>query len=71
MLLNIVRDNILLRQLPVPKRMQLPTGLMFFAKYERVSRANLPRNVTIKRKRTIRPRNRCKQRGQGMTRKFI
>ena len=39
---------------------------MFFAKYKRVSRVNLPRNLTIKRKRTIGPQNRRRQRGKDM-----
>ena len=62
----MVRDNILLRRLPVPKKVQLPNGRVCFAKYESVSRINLPRNVMIKRKRAIGPRNRCKKRGKGM-----
>ena len=62
----MTHDNILLRQLPVPNRVQLPNSRVFFTKYERVSCENLPRNVTIKRKRTIGPRNRRKHRGQGM-----
>ena len=49
-------DNILLRCLPVPKRVQLPNGQVLFAKYERISCVNLPRNVTIARKTIMGPR---------------
>ena len=38
----------------------------FFLQNMRVSRKNLPGNVTIKRKKTIGPCNRCKQKGKGM-----
>ena len=62
----MVRDNILLRGLPVPKKFQLPNGRLFFVKYERFPHGNLQRSVMIKRKRAIGPRNRHKQRGKEM-----
>ena len=62
----MAHNNIFLRGLPGPKGVQLPNGPVFFAKYERVSCVNLPRNVTIKRKRTIGLRNRCQPRGKSM-----
>ena len=34
-MITMARDNILLRRLPVPKRVQLPNGRVFLAKYER------------------------------------
>ena len=62
----MARNNILLRCLPVLKRVQLPNGRVFFAKYERVSCVNLPRNVTSKRRRNIGLKNRGQPRGKGM-----
>ena len=47
---NMSRDNILLRKLPTPKPIQLPNGRVFYAKYARVGRANLPPNVRIRRR---------------------
>ena len=35
------RNNILLRRLPVPKRVQLPNGRVLFAKYQSVGRHKL------------------------------
>ena len=42
------RTNILLQRLPAPKRMQLPNGRVFFAKYQRVGRDRLPERVRIR-----------------------
>ena len=60
----MVKDNILLRRRAVPKKVTLPNGRTFYAKYERVSRRNLPRNITVKRNRAI-GLQRCR-RGGGM-----
>lgn len=43
------RNNILIRRLAAPKRMQLPNGRMFYAKYQRVAGNVLPKRVKIKR----------------------
>ena len=48
--LDMPRDNILLRKLPTPKRVQLPNVRVFYAKYLRVGRANLPPNVWVRRR---------------------
>ena len=53
-----MRQNVLLRRCVTPQRVRLPNGTLFLARYERVSRKNLPSNVTIRRTRTIGPRNR-------------
>ena len=50
------RDKILLKRKVTPQRVKLPDGHSFLAKYERVSRKNLPSNVTIRRNRAIGPR---------------
>ena len=42
------RDKILLRWRVTPQRVALPNGQSFVARYEWVSRKNLPRNVTIR-----------------------
>ena len=54
------RDKILLRRRVTPQRVTLPTGQSFVFRYERVSRKNLPRNVTIKRAQQIGPRRQRK-----------
>ena len=64
----MIRDKILLR-IPVnPKRVTLPDDRTFYTRYERVSRKNLPANVTIKRARAIGPIQQWKrkQRGSGL-----
>ena len=65
----MVRGKILLRRKVTPKRITLPDGSSFVARYERVSRKNLPRNVTINKARTIgrrRHRKRKTQQGAGI-----
>lgn len=54
----MVRDEILLRRCVNPKKINLPDGRTFYARYERVGRRNLPTKVTIKKVRTIEPRRR-------------
>ena len=44
--------------------MTLPSGPSFVARYERVSRKSLPENVTIKKNRTIGPRQKRKRKTQ-------
>ena len=44
------RDNIVLIKRKNPKKVELPNGRVFYAKYQRVSRDALPGNVRIKRK---------------------
>ena len=39
-----------MRRLDASKKVTLPNGRTFYAKYERVPRSHLPPNVTIKRK---------------------
>ena len=61
------RDNIVLIKRENPKRVQLPNGRVFYAKYKRVGRAALPGNVRIQRKYKKRAANggrRRKRRGQ-------
>ena len=48
------RKKILLRQKATPQRVTLPNRRSFLARYERVSRKNLPSNVTIRRSQTKR-----------------
>ena len=59
-----MRQNILLRRRTTPERIHLPNGQSFLARYERISRQNLPRNVTIKWTRRIGPRNRFTRKAQ-------
>ena len=53
-----MRQNVSLRCRLTPQRVPLPNGRTFRASYERVSPKNLPGKVTIRRTRTIGPRNR-------------
>ena len=43
------RNNVLLQRLSGPKRVQLPSGHVFFAKYQRVVRDGLPERVKIRK----------------------
>ena len=43
------RNNILVRRLAAPKRMQLPNSRVFYAKYQRVAGNVLPERVKVKR----------------------
>ena len=66
------RNNILMRRLAALKRMQLPNGRVFYAKYQRVAGNVLPERVKFKRTyiRKIglqRQRRRKNQAGCGMT----
>ena len=61
------RDNIILIKRENPKKVTLPNGRTFYAKYKRVGRAALPGNVRIQRKRKAGGggRRRRGQRGRG------
>ena len=58
------RNKILSRRKITPQRVTLPNGQSFLVRYKRVSRKNLPSNVTIRRSRTIGPRRQRKRRTQ-------
>ena len=51
-----MKEKILLQQRVTPKTVTSPNGQTFYARYERTSRRNLPRNVTITKNRRIGPR---------------
>ena len=59
-----MREKILLQRQVVPKKVTLPNGQTFYAKYERTSTQNLSRNVTIRKNRTIGPRQQRTRRTQ-------
>ena len=42
------RNNIVMVRLPTPKRVRIPNGRTFLAKYERRERIDLSANVAIK-----------------------
>ena len=66
---DMYRNKILFRRKVTQKRVTLPDGRSFLARYERVSRRNLPSNVTIRGSRTIGPRRQRKhgtQQGTGI-----
>ena len=44
------RDNIIMRKCQNPKRVSLPDGKTFLARYERVTRDHLPPNVRMRRR---------------------
>ena len=53
-----MREKIVLGHCAVPKRVRLPDGTSFVARYERISRSSLPGNIRVTRTRTVGPRNR-------------
>ena len=57
-----MRQKIVLGCRAVPKRVRLPDGTSSVARYERIRRKNLPRNITVTKTRTVGPRNRRKAR---------
>ena len=59
-----MREKILLRRRVTPQRVRLPNGQSFLARYERVSRQNLPRNVTITQTKQVGPRNKRTRKAQ-------
>ena len=50
------KNNYVMRRLNTPKRVTLPNGRIFIERYKRVSRSQLPANVTIRRRYTQRQR---------------
>ena len=52
-----MKQKIVLKKRAVPLRVNLPNGTSFVARYERISRKNLPWNIRVSRQRTIGPRN--------------
>ena len=61
---DMPKRKIVLRRPLTPQRVRLPNGRSLLARYERVSRRNLPRNVTVRRTRQIRSRNRRRRKKQ-------
>ena len=67
------KNNYVMKRLDKPKRVTLPNGRTFYAKYQRVPRFQLPPNVIMKRRYRARaaPRGRIRrtirkeQRGRG------
>ena len=57
---DMPRQKIVLRRHVTPPRVKLPNRQPFLARYERVSRRNLPRNVTVRWTRRIVSRKKCK-----------
>ena len=55
------RNNIVMVKLAMPRKVTLPNGRVFYAKYIRVKRNALPNNVSIKS--TCKRRARRDQRG--------
>ena len=61
------KKNYAMKKLDVPKRVTLPNGRTFIARYRRIKRSELPNNIHLRRTYTPRaaPRNRRRrQRGQ-------
>ena len=54
-----------------PKRATLPDGRSFVARYERVTRKNLPRNITINKTRTTGQRQQRKRKMQQEVRVLV
>ena len=59
--LSFFWKNIVLGRRAVPLRVNLPKGTSFVARYKRISRKNLPENISMSRTRTIGPRNKEKK----------
>ena len=52
----MVKQTIILRKRAAPKVINLPNGRTFIAKWERISRKQLPTNIKVSKQRTIGPR---------------
>ena len=52
----MVNQTVILRKRAASKIINLPNGRSFTSKWERISRKNLPINISVKRQRTIGPR---------------
>ena len=59
------RNRIIMVKRQIPKKVTLPNGRMFYAKYKRTTRAELPANVHLQRpyKQRAAPRGRRRRRG--------
>ena len=63
-----MREKIVLRRRTFPKIVTLPNGTTFTARYERISKKRLPRNIRVKNARKLGSRNRNKSKvGPGPT----
>ena len=66
------KNNYVMRQLDTPKRVTLPNGRVFYAKYKRVKRSELPPNIILRRNYRQRAaprgrrRRRVAQKGRGI-----
>ena len=64
------KRNYAMEKLNVPKRVTLPNGRTFVARYKRISRDDLPLNIRMRRdyrqRAAPRGRRRRRQRGQGI-----
>ena len=66
------KENYSMRKLDAPKRVTLPNGRTFYARYERIKRRDLPAGIRMKRtyKQRAAPRNKHRRRpaqqGQGI-----
>ena len=63
------RRNYAMMKLNVPKRVTLPNGRTFVARYKRISRAELPPNIVMRRtyrQRAVPRGHRRRQRGRGI-----
>ena len=61
---DMLRQKILMRRRIMSQRVKLSDGQSFLASFERVSKTNLPRNITITRTRQIGPRQQRKPKTQ-------
>ena len=52
----MVKIHIILRKRATPKTVNLPNGISFVSKWERISRKQLQTNIRVNRVRTIGPR---------------
>ena len=67
-----LKENYPMHRLDVPKRVTLPNGRTFYARYERIKRQDLPADIRMRRtyRQRAAPRNRRRrwaaQQGQGI-----
>ena len=55
---EFMKEKIVLKKRSASKIVKLPNGTTFTARYERISRKQLPSNIRVKKVRTVGPRNR-------------
>ena len=64
------KENYAMKRLDVPKRVDLPNGRTFFARYKRIKREELPPEIIMRRtyrqRAAPRGRRRRRQRGRGI-----